>query len=251
MSKRLISVITLALSLAVLGPSTMTLVRAQEGQVRPPQQRGPEGGAPGPERRQPGEQQRGDQGLQSDGQEGRAPGHGFERARTVDIGQEVPDFTLKDLDGRDQSLSQHRGQVVVLEFVAADDPFMTKHHVANTTIPDLVEDYRESGVTWFAVASGAAADKDKLRSQVGGWKIDYPVLLDPDKRLAGVLGARTTTQVFVVGKDGRLAYSGAIDDDKSQDEVGGTNFLKKAIDAVLADEALETPKTDPYGTPIE
>jgi peroxiredoxin len=258
--KKLVSLITLSLSLAVLGPATVSLVNAQESQGANRQQK------PGDQpRQQPGQQpgqQSGPQqgqtpasgerpGEQGVGREGQPPGQSFERGQTVDIGATVPDFTLRALDGSEHSLSQHRGQVVVLEFINADDPFMAKHHVTNTTIPDLVEDYRESGVSWFAVASGAAANPDKLRAQIGAWKIDYPVLLDTDKRLASLLGARTSTQVFVIGKDGRLMYSGAIDDDKSQDEVGGTNFLKKALDAVLEGEELETPKTDPYGAPIE
>ena len=76
-------------------------------------------------------------------------------------------------------------------------------------------------------------------------KVMYQVV--PPLAPMPVVGA----QVFVIDKEGELAYSGAIDDDKSVDEVGGTNFLKNALDAVLEGEVVETPRTDPYGAPIE
>jgi hypothetical protein len=64
-------------------------------------------------------------------------------------------------------------------------------------------------------------------------------------------GAKTTPHCFVIGKDGVLAYAGAIDDDKSPETAGKTNYVAKAVDELLAGSSVSTASTKPYGCGVK
>src|SRR5687768_1207230 len=46
----------------------------------------------------------------------------------AEIGKPAPDFTLKDLDGKEHSLKAHRGKTVVLEWFNPGCPFVKNAH---------------------------------------------------------------------------------------------------------------------------
>lgn len=166
------------------------------------------------------------------------------------IGAAAPELELSDLGGVVHRLSAHRGKVVVLEWIAPDCPYVAKHHAAHRTVPDLVEKFRDRGVVWLAIASGAAADRDALAARVEAWGLPFPVLLDPEGQVAAAYRAHATPHVFVIDAEGLLRYSGAIDDDWSHDRLGQVNYLDEALTTVLAGQRLERTVTVPYGCPI-
>ncbi len=167
------------------------------------------------------------------------------------IGAAAPELELKDLTGVTHRLSTHRGKHVVLEWIAPDCPYVAKHHAVHPTVPGLVQKFRERDVVWLAIASGAAAaDPAALSARVEAWHLDYPVLLDPDGRVATAYKAHATPHVFVIDPQGLLRYSGAIDDDWSHDRLGKTNYLDLALSTLLSGRRLERTVTVPYGCPI-
>ena len=60
-------------------------------------------------------------------------------------------------------------------------------------------------------------------------------------------GAKNTPVMFVVGKDGKVAYTGAIDDEPAPGKTGKTNYVAKALDELIAGSQVSTSKTKPYG----
>jgi hypothetical protein len=56
--------------------------------------------------------------------------------------------------------------------------------------------------------------------------------------------------VFVLDADGRLRYRGAPDPDH-QDPSLNAGWLREALDAVLADEEVARPETDPVGCSVK
>lgn len=170
--------------------------------------------------------------------------------RAPRIGAPAPDLDLLDLQGVRHELSTYRGKVVVLEWIAPDCPYVAKHHALHSTVPDLVAKFSDRQVVWLAVASGAAADPAALAARLEGWRLTYPVLLDPDGRVAAAYRAHATPHVFVIDADGVLRYTGAIDDDWSHDRLGPTNYLDLALSTVLAGQRLERTVTVPYGCPV-
>jgi peroxiredoxin len=66
-------------------------------------------------------------------------------------------------------------------------------------------------VVWMAIATGKTADADALKKFASEHSISYPILLDKDGAVGKAYGAKATPHMFVIDKDGKLAYSGAID----------------------------------------
>src|SRR5687767_11035047 len=68
------------------------------------------------------------------------------------IGQSAPAFSLKDSTGKQHSLSDYKGKLVVLEWVNYDCPFVKKHY-GSGNMQKLQKTYTDKGVIWFSVNS--------------------------------------------------------------------------------------------------
>lgn len=176
-----------------------------------------------------------------------------------EIGQEAPAFTLPAADGETHSLADFRGQVVVLEWVNHDCPFVKKHY-GSGNMQALQEKYTGEGVVWLSVNSSAPGKQGHVTPEqaleLTAEKNAAPtaVLLDPEGDVGQSYGARTTPHMYVIDEDGVLVYMGAIDDRPTtdlDDVEGATNYVTAALDAVLAGGTPETQVTKPYGCSVK
>jgi len=172
-------------------------------------------------------------------------------------GDKAPDFTLTDTDGASHTLSGllKDGHVVVLEWFNPDCPFIRKHHKIHKTMNETWAAVKGQGVVWLAVNSGAPGEQgaglERNRKAVADYDVPFPVLLDPDGAVGKAYGARTTPHMFVIAADGTVVYTGAIDDDRSADTLGKTNYVADALAAVLAGKPVPTAETRPYGCSVK
>jgi peroxiredoxin len=168
------------------------------------------------------------------------------------LGQPAPQFSLKDLSGKDVSLSEYSGKIVVLEWVNPECPFVQRHYKAQT-MTKLADKYKGQDVAWLSIASGATADKpDMLRQFAQNQKLGHPILLDPTRQVAQAYAAKTTPHMFVISKDGKLAYMGGIDDDAAGDKGDkATNYVDKALSQLAAGQPVSQPETKSYGCTIK
>ncbi|MFN8180069.1 MAG: thioredoxin family protein [bacterium] len=177
-------------------------------------------------------------------------------AAVAEIGADAPDFALKDTDGKEHRLSDlvTQGKTVVLEWFNPDCPFVRKHHEKNHDMVQTYESFRDKNVVWLAVNSAApgkqgfGADRNKTARQQYG--MEYPVLLDEKGEVGRLYGAKTTPHMFVISK-GKLVYEGAIDDNPSPGTLGKTNYVAKALDAVLTGKSVEVAETKSYGCSVK
>src|SRR5690606_24421921 len=152
----------------------------------------------------------------------------------------APAFALRDLQGKEHSLEQYRGKIVVLEWFNPQCPYVQKHHRDNKTMANLWDKYQDKDVVWLAVATGkTAADTGALADAKNQWSVEYPILLDPEGQVARVYGAKTTPHMYVINKDGVLVYAGAIDNDRSAKRLGDVNYVEQALEATLRGETVE------------
>ena len=166
---------------------------------------------------------------------------------TIAIGAPAPQFTLADQAGKPVSLADYAGKTVVIEWTNPECPFVQRHYKANT-MTTLAKAYADKGVIWLAVNStgDATAAADKQFAEQHG--VSYPVLTDASGAVGHLYDAKTTPEMFVVTKAGTVAYAGAIDNDPTGDKgASATNYVRAALDAVLADKPVETAKTKSYG----
>lgn len=172
-------------------------------------------------------------------------------------GDNAPDFTLKGLDGKDVTLSAltKQGKIVVIQWFNPDCPFVAKHYEKGAnTFNDLNAKYSSKNVVLVGINSGApgnqGAGKARNEKAVKDWKIAYPMLLDESGVVGKSYDAKRTPEMFIVTPDGKIAYHGAIDDDKGNG-VGKTNYVAKALDEILAKSNVTTAKTEPYGCGVK
>jgi peroxiredoxin len=167
----------------------------------------------------------------------------------------APEFTLKDTNGKEHSLKEYRGRVVVLEWVNHGCPYVVKHY-ATDNMQKLQRKYAEKGVAWLSICSSAEGKQGHMSPEKWNEKTKElkaapaAVLLDADGKVGHLYGAKVTPHMFVIGKDGAVAYRGAIDDNPSpkHDTVAGAkNLVAAALDAVLEGKAPEVKESKPYG----
>jgi len=131
----------------------------------------------------------------------------------------VPDFALKDLDGRDESLGQFKGQVVLVNFWAT---WCGPCRIEIPWLMDLQEKYEPQGFTVLGVAmdeEGESAvvpfvQKERFKLGTKSQPMNYPILIGNDdaaKKFGGLVGLPTTILISQDGRqveriDGLLSY---------------------------------------------
>ena len=132
--------------------------------------------------------------------------------RRLEPGDEAPDFTLPDADGKQVSLSSLRGQQVIVYFYpAAMTPGCTKEAC---DFRDSIQSLAAAGVTVL----GISPDKpDRLAKFRDRDHLNFPLLSDPDHTVEQAYGAygektlygKTTIGVirstFLVDEQGKIA----------------------------------------------
>jgi thioredoxin-dependent peroxiredoxin len=130
----------------------------------------------------------------------------------LEPGQTAPDFTLPDQDGSQVTLSDLRGETIVLYFYPrADTPGCTTQACG---IRDRGPDYKAAGARVIGVSPDEPAALEKFAAKHG---LGFTLLADPDHAVAEAYGAwgeksmygkkymgilRTT---FIVDADGKIA----------------------------------------------
>jgi len=122
---------------------------------------------------------------------------GFERG-VIQVGDEAPNFTLRDLTGNAMSLSQLRGKVVLLNFWA------TWCGPCRVEMPAMEQLYRTLPRKEFEILAvstdpqGAAVTRPFQR-EMG---FTFPILHDSEYRVGLTYGARTIPITFMVDRRG-------------------------------------------------
>ncbi len=141
-------------------------------------------------------------------------------------GQEAPDFKLPDQDGNDVTMSELRGQPVVLYFFPkADTPGCTAQACG---VRDHGSDYAGSGARVVGVSPDTVAAQRKFADKYG---LDFTLLADEDHRVAelyGVWGEKkmygktymgVQRATFLIDPDGKVAKVFPKVSPKTHDEV--------------------------------
>jgi peroxiredoxin len=169
---------------------------------------------------------------------------------SLTIGAPAPTFTLQDQDGKSVSLGDFAGKTVVLEWTNPNCPFVQRHYKAKT-MTTLANDYKDKGVVWLAINSTADQTAAAAKAWIAQNGIPYPILNDAAGTVGHEYDAKTTPEMYVINKAGTLAYAGGIDNDPEGDKgASATNYVKAALDDVLADKPVTTPKTKSYGCSV-
>jgi peroxiredoxin len=165
------------------------------------------------------------------------------------VGAQAPSFSLQDQNGKTVSLSDYAGKVIVLEWFNENCPFVQRHYKEGT-MNNLASKYAGKDVVWLAVNSTSGTDNASNKKAADAWNMDRPILNDSDGTVGHEYGATNTPDMFIIGKDGKIAYMGGIDNDPDGDKSDKTNYVDQALGEILAGSAVSTPQTKPYGCSV-
>ena len=125
----------------------------------------------------------------------------------IEVDQPAPELTLFDLDGQIVSLSDFRGEVVLLNNWATWCP------PCREEMPEIqayYQKYKDQGFQVVAVESGDP--EEVVRDFVEKANLDFVILLDPENISLITFQHTTLPNSFVIDRKGhlRLAWLGAI-----------------------------------------
>lgn len=179
----------------------------------------------------------------------------------VETGKAAPDITFKDVTGAEHSLSGFKGKIVVLEWTNEGCPFVQKFYKSDAMQKLQADTTKDGDVVWLTINSGDKGKQGYLESDEAGVKFiaDHGLkstayVRDVSGAFGKLYGAKTTPHMFVIDKEGVLAYQGAIDSIKSaeaDDIAKATNYVSEAVTALRAGEKPVTSSSEPYGCGVK
>jgi len=145
---------------------------------------------------------------------------------TVKDGPPAPDFAIETLDGGRFVLSDYRGRVVVVYFMAG---WCLSCVPEARALARLYAEYHDRGLEVLAVDAQfdeSPADVDRFRRQVGtNPPPDYRWAIDRKLQVVTTLGVRSLDTTIVIDPQGRIVY---------RDEVPTPyEILRQAVEAAL------------------
>lgn len=182
----------------------------------------------------------------------------LEQAKPAEIGAKAPDFTLVDTDGKEHTLSEYtkQGKTVVLEWFSPECPFVKKHYREDTgTMLAIQDDMKDQPVVWLRINSGRkghpSTGVERNKQAAADWGINTAILLDDTGKVGMSYDAKRTPEMYVIDAQGVLRYHGAIDNRNDAAMPGDVNYVRNALQQVLAGETVTTTQTKAYGCGVK
>jgi peroxiredoxin Q/BCP len=125
----------------------------------------------------------------------------------LNIGDMAPDFTLEGTEGQ-FTLSDHRGERVVLLFYPGDDTTVCTKQFCSYR--DSADDMAELDAVFVGISTQDMGSHEKFKAKYG---LKTPLLADPEGEVARVydvfmkrFGGIAKRTVFVIDTEGRIAH---------------------------------------------
>ncbi|NPA41658.1 MAG: TlpA family protein disulfide reductase [Aquificae bacterium] len=113
-------------------------------------------------------------------------------------GKPAPDFKLKTLDGKEVSLSDYRGKVVLINFWATWCPPCREEM---PLFESVYRKYKDKGFEILAISTDASIDP--VRKFVREFKLSFPILYD-DKNVVNLYSVQGLPTSFLIDREGKI-----------------------------------------------
>jgi len=128
--------------------------------------------------------------------------------KTVDVGNNVPNFSLYDQDGKLFNVNDYIGKkVLVIYFYPKDESMVcTKEACA---FRDSFDQFTKAGAMVIGVNGGTVASHKEFQQH---YKLPFTLLSDPDNKIYNLFGVKgkmffTGRETFVVDLKGKIVYT--------------------------------------------
>jgi len=167
-------------------------------------------------------------------------------------GQPAPALELPDTAGTTRSLTEMHAPATVVVWTCNHCPYALGWH---DRIAAAARDYADRGVRFLAVNSNDAEryprdSLEAMRERFDAEDWPFPYLHDETQTAARQWNAQVTPHLYVLDSERVIRYEGAADADH-QDPALRAEWLRGALDAVLAGEPPQPAATEPVGCSIK
>jgi len=168
--------------------------------------------------------------------------------KVISVGDKAPMISglpaIQNGEETSFSLSDVKEDVVVVVFLANHCPVVKGYE---DRLIEFTNAYKDKNVKVVGI-SVSLKDEDKIpgiKEYTKDHKSNYVYAYDETQALGKAYGAVATPQFFVLDKERKIRYTGAMDDSPQREAAVKKTYLKDAVDALLsgktiAPEASET-----------
>jgi glutathione peroxidase-family protein len=173
------------------------------------------------------------------------------------VGDEVSDFSLKNVDGKMVSMRNYKdAKGFIIVFTCNHCPFAKAYE---SRIMDLDKKYASKGYPVIAINPNdpEKAPDDSYENMIARAReksYSFPYVLDATQSVATAFGATRTPHVYIVEKKNEkniLQYVGAIDNNSDEPEKVTQRFVEDAVNALLEGKPVTTTETKAIGCTIK
>ncbi|MBP6828579.1 MAG: TlpA family protein disulfide reductase [Saprospiraceae bacterium] len=126
-------------------------------------------------------------------------------AQAIKVGTQAPEISLPGPDGKNRSLSNLKGKIVLLDFWAS---WCGPCRRENPHVVEVYKKYKDKGFDVFSVSLDKQDGKDKWMDAIKKdgliWDNHVSDLQFWNSAPAGVYGVRSIPQTFLIGRDGKI-----------------------------------------------
>jgi len=152
--------------------------------------------------------------------------------------------------------------VVVLVFLANHCPYVTK---VEDRLIDFVNDYKDKSVKLVGLCVTPLPESapegynkkyseqdtpERIRQRIKQKGYNFPYGRDETQKSGREFGAVVTPTVFVLDKERKIRYIGAIDDNIDDEAKVSKKYLRDAVDALLSGKTVDVEETRATGCGI-
>lgn len=166
--------------------------------------------------------------------------------KVLKIGDAAPAWKdLPGTDGKKHSLSDHTGKELVLVVFTCNSCACSEEY--EDRIIDFAKKYQDKIALVAINVNTIPEDRlDAMKKKAEKKKFPFEYLYDDTQKIAKDYGATYTPEFFVLTRDRKIAYMGAMDDKTKVEDVK-EKYLEGAVDSVLKGEKPAKAETNARG----
>ena len=189
----------------------------------------------------------------TDQQSGATPGSDNLENKAEAAAAGVPAMQLSRLDGTEFATAALNSDSATVLFVLSPECPLCLDYAY--TFRTLAEEYQAKGIRFIGVFPGEFFSALQIRKYCSRFRLEFPMVLDPEYALTRALGANTTPEALLLDENGRMVYQGGIDNwayEVGQKRLEPTeHYLRDALAAFEAGQKPPVARTRPVGCLIE